>query len=216
MRRSRTGPELTASRNGPWSSGKLRGVGQDHHRCPAGGVKTASDRHLAIHHPWVRPRGRPIAPWLQATVASLSTRPRSSKHTAVPVVGELVQTLSAINTVASQVLGQIAGATLRIPSGVVPPGDTVLSWSRGTPKHQPTHAGGHRGCRGLRSESGLCWLPRPRHGSIGRRLVMPSAANIGGTKCLETNGFAQPDGASRRWSPEPARSLPDKTYHAHS
>ncbi len=73
------------------------------------------------------------------------------EHTAVPVVGELVQTgVGHQHRGLTQVLGQIAKGDVEDPVGVdARRTDTVLVLvARHAEKHQPTHAGGHRGCRG--------------------------------------------------------------------
>ena len=131
-------------------------------------------------------------------MASLSTRPEASKHPAVAVVGELVEAgVGHQHGVVAEVLGQIAQRDVEdaVLGNAGRTGGVLVLVARHPEQHQPADAGGHRvGGRPAQRVAGV--LHDAGHGRDRRAVPsMPSATNIGNTKCL---GSSEVCATSRR------------------
>ena len=114
--------------------------------------RVPDDADLAVHHPAGadarghrhRPARRPSAR-RSASVASLSTRPLVVEHAAVAVVGELVEAgVGHEHGIASPTSARTSrSATLRMPSGSIPP-DPMASRRAGTPNSMSPPTTGRR------------------------------------------------------------------------
>src|SRR5947209_7501080 len=119
-------------------------------------------------------------------VVSLSTRPRSSSTPQWPWSVNSSRQVSAISTVESpRSLVRSRSATLRMPSGSERADPTAsLSSARGAPNSiSPPTPALTASAAAERNESRVC-CTTPGIESIGTGSSMPSATNIGNTKCL--------------------------------